>query len=75
MNYIRQPRNPSAIAAITKNRDFFKYPKLLHFKLNDNALTPKIVPGLNEYLGYFSFFKCEKDIKLYTTIYMVGFFF
>ena len=56
MNYIRQPRNPSVIAAITKNRDFFKYPKLLHFKLNGNALTPKIVPGLNEYFSYFSFF-------------------
>jgi hypothetical protein len=29
---VRQPRPPSKMAAITKNRYFFKWPKLLYFK-------------------------------------------
>ena len=31
-NYVRQRRPVSKMAAITKNRNFFKWPKLLHFK-------------------------------------------
>ena len=31
-NYVRQHRPVSKIAAITKNRNFFKWPKLLYFK-------------------------------------------
>ena len=31
-NYVRQRRPVSKMAAITKNRNFFKWPKLLYFK-------------------------------------------
>jgi hypothetical protein len=31
-NCVRQPRPPFKIAAVTKNRNFFKWPKLLYFK-------------------------------------------
>ena len=31
-NYVRQHRPVSKMAAITKNRNFFKWPKLLYFK-------------------------------------------
>jgi hypothetical protein len=31
-NYVRQRRPESKMAAITKNRNFFKGPKLLYFK-------------------------------------------
>ena len=30
--YVRQRRPVSKMAAITKNRNFFKWPKLLYFK-------------------------------------------
>ena len=31
-NYVRQRRPVSKMAAMTKNRNFFKWPKLLYFK-------------------------------------------
>jgi hypothetical protein len=31
-NYVRQRRPVSKMAAVTKNRNFFKWPKLLYFK-------------------------------------------
>jgi hypothetical protein len=31
-NFVRQRRPVSKMAAITKNRNFFKWPKLLYFK-------------------------------------------
>ena len=31
-NFVRQRRPVPKMAAITKNRDFFKWPKLLYFK-------------------------------------------
>jgi hypothetical protein len=31
-NWVRQRRPLSKVAAITKNRNFFKWPKLLYFK-------------------------------------------
>jgi hypothetical protein len=31
-NYVRQRRPVSKMAAMTKNRNFFKWPKLLNFK-------------------------------------------
>ena len=31
-NCVRQPRPPFKMAAVTKNRNFFKWPKLLYFK-------------------------------------------
>jgi hypothetical protein len=33
-NCVRQPRLPFKMAAVTKNRNFFKWPKLLYFKQN-----------------------------------------
>jgi hypothetical protein len=32
MNCVRQRRTVSKMATITKNRNFFKWPKLLYFK-------------------------------------------
>jgi hypothetical protein len=32
VNCVRQPRPPFKMAAVTKNRNFFKWPKLLYFK-------------------------------------------
>jgi hypothetical protein len=31
-NCVRQPRPPFKMATVTKNRNFFKWPKLLYFK-------------------------------------------
>ena len=35
--WVRQRRPVSKMAAITKNRNFFKWPKLLYFKLSQNV--------------------------------------
>jgi hypothetical protein len=47
--FVRQRRPVSKMAAITKNRNFFKWPKLIYFKPESAQMNFEILPILTDY--------------------------
>jgi hypothetical protein len=54
-NCVRQHRPVSKIAAITENRNFFKWPKLLYFK-PESACRPFVYISFQPDLGFLVLF-------------------